>query len=33
MYCDELFTFLDDPAVPADNNATERDIGGPAASP
>jgi hypothetical protein len=25
-YCDELFTFLDDPAVPADNNGTERDI-------
>src|SRR5262249_44371364 len=24
--CDELFTFLDDPAVPADNNGTERDI-------
>jgi len=23
---DELFTFLDDPAVPADNNGTERDI-------
>ena len=22
----ELFTFLDDPAVPADNNGTERDI-------
>jgi hypothetical protein len=26
MHCDELFTFLDDPAVPADNNGTERDI-------
>ena len=25
-HCDELFTFLDDPAVPADNNGTERDI-------
>src|SRR5262249_32365106 len=24
-HCDELFTFLDDPAVPADNNGTERD--------
>lgn len=23
---DELFTFLDEPAVPADNNGTERDI-------
>jgi hypothetical protein len=23
---DELFTFLDDPALPADNNRTERDI-------
>jgi hypothetical protein len=23
---DELFTFLDDPVVPADNNGTERDI-------
>ncbi|HVI86422.1 MAG TPA: transposase [bacterium] len=27
-HCDELFTFLDDPAVPADNNGTERDIRG-----
>jgi hypothetical protein len=26
QHCDELFTFLDDPAVPADNNGTERDI-------
>ena len=26
MYCDELFTFLDDPVVPANNNGTERDI-------
>ncbi len=25
-HCDELFTFLDDPNVPADNNGTERDI-------
>jgi hypothetical protein len=25
-HCDELFTFLDDPAVPADNIGTERDI-------
>jgi hypothetical protein len=25
-HCDELFTFLDDPAVPADHNGTERDI-------
>jgi transposase len=25
-HCDELFTFLDDPAVPADNNGSERDI-------
>jgi hypothetical protein len=25
-HCDGLFTFLDDPAVPADNNGTERDI-------
>ena len=25
-HCDELFTFLDDPAVPAHNNGTERDI-------
>ena len=25
-HCDELFTFLDDPPVPADNNGTERDI-------
>jgi hypothetical protein len=25
-HCDELFTFLDDPLVPADNNGTERDI-------
>jgi Transposase IS66 family len=25
-HCDELFTFLDDPAVPADNNGTERDL-------
>jgi hypothetical protein len=25
-HCDELFTFLDDPVVPADNNGTERDI-------
>jgi hypothetical protein len=24
-HCDELFTFLDDPQVPADNNGTERD--------
>ena len=23
-HCDELFTFLDDPQVPADNNGTER---------
>jgi hypothetical protein len=26
QHCDELFTFLDDPAVPADNDGTERDI-------
>ena len=26
QHCDELFTFLDDPAVPADNNGTERDV-------
>jgi hypothetical protein len=25
-HCDELFTFLDDPAVPADDNGTEQDI-------
>ncbi len=25
-HCDELFTFLYDPRVPADNNSTERDI-------
>jgi transposase len=25
-HCDELFTFLHDPQVPADNNGTERDI-------
>jgi len=25
-HCDELFTFLRDPRVPADNNGTERDI-------
>lgn len=25
-HCDELFTFLDDPAVPHDNNSCERDI-------
>jgi hypothetical protein len=25
-HCTELFTFLDDPRVPADNNGTERDI-------
>lgn len=25
-HCDELFTFLHDPRVPADNNGTERDI-------
>jgi hypothetical protein len=25
-HCDELFTLLNDPAVPADNNGTERDI-------
>jgi transposase len=25
-HCGELFTFLDDPQVPADNNGTERDI-------
>ncbi|MDR3632497.1 MAG: hypothetical protein P4L84_01605 [Isosphaeraceae bacterium] len=25
-HCDELFTFLDVPAVPADNNDTEQDI-------
>src|SRR5262249_20109784 len=25
-HCDGLFTFLDDPQVPADNNGTERDI-------
>jgi len=25
-HCDELFTFLENPAVPADNNGTERDI-------
>ncbi|HJZ92503.1 MAG TPA: hypothetical protein VKE40_16620, partial [Gemmataceae bacterium] len=24
-HCDELFTSLDDPAVPADNDGTERD--------
>src|SRR5262249_35353615 len=26
QHCDELFPFLDDPAVPADNHGTERDI-------
>lgn len=26
QHCDELFTFLDDPRVPADNNGTARDI-------
>jgi hypothetical protein len=26
QHCDDLFTSLDDPAVPADNNGTERDI-------
>jgi hypothetical protein len=26
QHFDELFTSLDDPAVPADNNGTERDI-------
>jgi hypothetical protein len=26
QHCDELFPFLDDPAVPADNNGTERDL-------
>src|SRR5262245_20715621 len=26
LACDALFTFLDHPAVPADNNGTERDI-------
>ncbi len=26
QHCDELFTFLDDPRVPADNNGTERDL-------
>jgi hypothetical protein len=26
QHCDELFTSQDDPAVPADNNGTERDI-------
>lgn len=25
-HCEELFTFLDDPRVPADNNGSERDI-------
>jgi hypothetical protein len=25
-HCDELFTFLRDPRVPADNNGSERDI-------
>ncbi len=25
-HCDQLFTFLNDPRVPADNNGTERDI-------
>jgi hypothetical protein len=25
-HCHELFTFLDDPAVPADNSGTERNI-------
>jgi hypothetical protein len=25
-HCDQLFTFLDDPRVPADNNGSERDI-------
>lgn len=25
-HCDELFTFLQDPQVPADNNGTERDL-------
>jgi len=25
-HCDELFTFLDDPCMPADNNGSERDI-------
>jgi hypothetical protein len=28
----DLFTFLDDPAVPADNNGTERDIRSQAAA-
>ena len=32
-HCDELFTFLDDPRVPADNNGTERDIRSLAAAP
>ena len=31
-HCDELFTFLDDPAVPADHNGTERDIRSSAAA-
>jgi Transposase IS66 family/zinc-finger binding domain of transposase IS66 len=31
-HCDELFTFLDDPRVPADNNGCERDIRSPAAA-
>jgi Transposase IS66 family len=31
-HCDEVFTFLDDPAVPADNNGTERDIRSSAAA-
>ncbi len=26
QHCDELFTFLDNPQVPADNNGSERDI-------
>ena len=26
QHCDERFIFLDDPAVPADSNGTERDI-------
>jgi hypothetical protein len=26
QHCDELFTFLRDPRVPADNNGCERDI-------
>jgi hypothetical protein len=30
--CDELFTFLDDPAVPADHNGTEWDLRSSAAA-